>query len=358
MRYIDEPALVDIALGATVLGAGGGGDPYIGQLMAREQIRAHGDAPLVELNELADDSRICFVAAIGAPGVLIEKLPRVQEAVSAVQALENFLGARFTHIAPIEAGGLNAVVPFSALSLGLPIVDADGMGRAFPALELVTPTLYGGTATPLSMTDEHGNAVVLTASSNQWAETLMRATTVASGCCNMTALYPMTGKQAKEWLIPGVITLAEDLGRLVRSARADHRSAADAVVTHRGGRILLEGKVTAVQRANSGGFTLGTVTLQGLDGWQGQEMTIHFQNENIVALRNGELVATVPDLIVMMTSDSGQPITAEEVKFGYRLCVLGLPCDHRWRTERGLALTGPRAFGYDADFRPVEEAEH
>ncbi|MBF6271588.1 DUF917 domain-containing protein [Nocardia farcinica] len=356
MRYIDETALDDIALGATILGAGGGGDPYVGRLLAREQIRVHGDAPLVALDSLTDDDQLCFVAAMGAPGVLVEKLPRVDEAISAVRALEKYLGAPFTHIAPIEAGGLNAVVPFSALALGLPIVDADGMGRAFPALEHVTPTLHGGSATPLSMTDEHGNAMVLTTTTNQWSETLMRATTVASGCCNMMALYPMTGAQAKQWLIPGVLTLAEDLGRLVRTARAEHRSAAEAVVRHRGGVILFDGKVVAVDRANTGGFTLGSVTLEGHADWQGQEMTIRFQNENIVAIRDGEIVATVPDIIMLMTSDSGQPITAEEVKFGYRLSVLGLPCDERWRTEAGIALTGPRAFGYDADFRPVEAA--
>ncbi|MFC9841031.1 DUF917 domain-containing protein [Rhodococcus sp. NPDC127530] len=354
MRYIDEAALDDIALGATILGAGGGGDPYVGTLLAREQIRTHGNAPLVELDSLDDDAQLCFVAVMGAPGVLIEKLPRVTEAVSALRALETYLGRPFTHIAPIEAGGVNALVPFSALSAGLPIVDADGMGRAFPSLEHVTPTLHGGAATPLSMADEHGNAMVLTTRTNQWSETLMRAATVASGCCNMIALYPMTGAQAKAWLIPGVITLAEELGRLVRTARAEHRSPADAVVAYRGGRTLFEGKVTAVNRSNTDGWTLGSVDLQGIGDWDGHEMTVRFQNENIVAQRDGEIVATVPDLIMLMTTDSGQPITAEEVKFGYRLSVLGIPCDHRWRTDAGLALTGPRAFGYDTDFRPVE----
>ncbi len=242
--------------------------------------------------------------------------------------------------------------------MGLPIVDADGMGRAFPSLEHVIPTLHGGAATPLAMTDEHGNAVVLTTQTNDWCEALMRAATVASGCAVTVALYPMTGKQARERLIPGVISLAENLGRVVRDARTEHRSAADAVVAYRGGRTLLEGKVTGIRRTNADGFTLGSVDLQGLGSWTGHEMTIEFQNENIVAIRDGQVVASVPDLIVCMTTDSGHPVPAEEVKYGYRLSVLGLPCDHRWRTPAGLALVGPRAFGYDTDFEPVEALSH
>ena len=42
----------------------------------------------------------------------------------------------------IEAGGLNSTIPFvAAAKLGLPIVDGDAMGRAFPELQMVSFTL-------------------------------------------------------------------------------------------------------------------------------------------------------------------------------------------------------------------------
>jgi hypothetical protein len=34
--------------------------------------------------------------------------------------------------------------------------------------------------------------------------------------------------------------------------------------------------------------------------------------------------------------------------------VLAFPCDPIWRTDAGLALAGPRAFGYDIDYVSVE----
>ena len=39
IRLIDVAGLDDIATGGAILGTGGGGDPYIGKLMAQEAIR-------------------------------------------------------------------------------------------------------------------------------------------------------------------------------------------------------------------------------------------------------------------------------------------------------------------------------
>lgn len=38
MRYLDQAAIEHIAIGAAFLGTGGGGDPYIGKLMALSAI--------------------------------------------------------------------------------------------------------------------------------------------------------------------------------------------------------------------------------------------------------------------------------------------------------------------------------
>ena len=100
---------------------------------------------------------------------------------------------------------------------------------------------------------------------------------------------------------------------------------------------------------------MGTATLSGLDDYSGRTMTLHFQNENLAAERDGVVIATSPDLIMAMEIDTGEPIPAEEIRYGYRVAVIGLPADPHWRTEAGIELSGPRRFGYDMDYRPVEE---
>ena len=77
------------------------------------------------------------------------------------------------------------------------------MGRAFPELQMCTPTLYGVTATPMAIADEKGNSRdhqhrSTTAGPRRLARTL----TIDMGCSAMIAIYPMTGKQVKETVRP------------------------------------------------------------------------------------------------------------------------------------------------------------
>lgn len=162
MRSLDEHGLGDMACGAAILGAGGGGDPYVGELIAREAIRAHGPVEVVALDELPDDALCCFCFLVGSPNVMVEKLPSARALAEAVRALERYAGRAITHLVSIEMGGLNSVTPVGAAALlGLPLVDADGMGRAFPSVGMVTPTLHGIGAVPVTMVDERGAVVTV-----------------------------------------------------------------------------------------------------------------------------------------------------------------------------------------------------
>ncbi len=85
-------------------------------------------------------------------------------------------------------------------------------------------------------------------------------------------------------------------------------------------------------------------------GFIESEHTVH-----AVAVRDGEIVASTPDLIIVLDAETGEPITTENLRYGFRVVVLGLPCDARWRSEAGLKLVGPGYFGYDVPYVPVEE---
>jgi len=346
MRLLDAQAITDIALGSSILGAG--------RLLAQQSVGDRGPVRLVTAAEVHNEAAICFVAGMGAPGVLVEKLPRSNEIVAALRALERATGTQMTHICPVEAGGLNALIPFvAAAESGLPMLDADGMGRAFPRLDLVTPTLYGGTSCPMAMVDEHGNEVILRAASNAWAELIARAAVVASGCITMVACNVMSGTQAKRWLVHGVLTLAEQIGALVRAQQAGGGDAVAALVAHHRAVVLHRGTIRAVERRTEAGWTMGTARSRGADEFTGTDLELDFQNEHLVARLDDAIVATVPDLIMVLSADSAEPIPAELLHFGQRVVVLAMPCDPHWHSSAGLALAGPRAFGYDIDFRPV-----
>ena len=108
-------------------------------------------------------------------------------------------------------------------------------------------------------------------------------------------------------------------------------------------------------RRTEAGFAKGDAFIDGIDMYGGKKLKISFQNEHLAATIDGEVVVSLPDLITILDIDTGEPITTEAMRYGYRVAVIGIPCDKRWRSEKGLELVGPRYFGYDMDYVPVEE---
>jgi uncharacterized protein len=348
MREVGAAELRDLARGAAVLGTGGGGDPYIGRLLAEHAIEEHGPVELVGIDEVDADALVVPSAMMGAPTVMIEKLPRGDEAASAFRALEAALGRPATHTVSIEAGGLNSTTPFAtAAVLGLPVVDGDGMGRAFPEVQMVLPTLIGIDAAPMALADEKGNSVVLRTVDNHWAERLARSATVDMGCTAMIAVYALDGARLDEALVPGTLSLCEELGWLIREERAAHGDPVGAVVARLGGRELGRGKVVDVARRTEGGFARGEARIEG-----DASLRLSFQNEHLLARSGEDVLASTPDLICVLDGESGEPVTTEGLRYGQRVSVIGAPCDPRWRSPEGLELVGPKVFGYDCDYVP------
>jgi uncharacterized protein len=356
LRRIGEAELDDLARGAAILGTGGGGNPYIGTLLAKQAIREHGTVELVGVDEVPDEALVVPTAMMGAPTVMVEKLPRGDEIIRAFEVLEEYLGRQITHTVSIEAGGLNSTTPFQvAARLGISLVDADGMGRAFPEIQMVTPTMYGVSATPMALADEKGNTALLETIDNRWTERFARSITVDMGCTAMIALYSLSGREVKEAMVPGTLSLAEELGRILREARAVHADPLQAILDRLRGYRIFGGKVTDVERRTEAGFARGEARIAGVDADLNRVLTIRFQNEHLVALCDGEVLASVPDLITVLEAETAEPITTEELRYGLRVSVIAAPCDPRWRGDAGLALAGPRYFGYEIDYMPVEE---
>src|SRR3954447_2419824 len=104
MREIGTAPLDDIARGAAILGSGGGGDPYIGRLLAQQATRAYGPVTVVDIAEVPADATVVAVSSMGAPTVSVERIPAGTEEVTALRALEAFMGRPATHLMPIEIG--------------------------------------------------------------------------------------------------------------------------------------------------------------------------------------------------------------------------------------------------------------
>jgi hypothetical protein len=352
-RLLDPPALRALARGCAILGAGGGGDPHIGLLQALQSAEDHGPASLVDLDDLPDDALVMPCGMIGAPTVHIEKIENGDEGERLRAHLEHVTGRQVAALMAAEIGGSNGLLPIAwAARIGLPVADADGMGRAFPEVPQVTMHLAGISPSPGVMTDERGNLIVFRTLSGQWMERLARAATVEFGGAAASTEYTMTAAEARGATVRGSVSLAIRIGQVLAAAEGDPVAALTAATS---GYQLVTGKVSDVERRTTRGFVRGSVVVEGLGDDAGRLIRLELQNENLVALEQGRVLASVPDLITVIDSETADAVATERVRYGQRVTVIAMPCDPVWRSSRGLAAAGPRAFGYEFDYVPVED---
>jgi len=355
LREIEPDELEPLATGAWILGAGGGGSPYCGYLNIKKLYEEGVRVRLMAPADLADDDLVAVVSNMGAPLVGQERLADPAFAARPVRMMEDHLGRKFRAVMSVEIGGGNAIQPLLVAAVtGLPVVDADAMGRAFPEAQMTSFAICDLRPYPLALADIRDNEVIIPrAASWKWMERLSRKACSEVGSIAATAKAPRTGKEVKACAILHTTTQAVAIGRAVRAARRAHRDPTEAVLDHQGGRLLFRGKVQDMARRTTEGFLRGRAEFLGLDEFRDRRFSLDFQNEWLIGRLDGRPVVTVPDIVCVMDTHSGEAIGTEVLRYGQRVTIIALPAPAILSTPAGLRYVGPRAFGYDLDFRSV-----
>lgn len=343
----------ELAAGCALLGSGGGGETYIFQLVLRDLLTTRGAVRVIAPEQLPPEAQVVNVGFVGAPLVLTEKLFCETEVTLALHAMSRRLGRRIDAVMAAEMAGANGLSAFIAASLlGVPVVDADGMGRAFPRSDQISYAILGRSASPTLVSNEHGDVACLETRDNARMEHLVRALSVAAGSKCFSVDYPLLGSEVQAYAVLGTVSLAVRLGRAIQRARATHEEPvaalreADVTVQQIG-----EGKVTSCWNETRDGFGFGTVTLESQP--TGEPLTVQFQNEFLLARQGERVLATTPDIISFVEAETLGTITSDSVKYGQRVRVLAIQAPPLMRSPAALRLVGPRAFGLDCDYRPI-----
>ncbi|CAF1326807.1 unnamed protein product [Rotaria sp. Silwood1] len=345
---IDTIDIEYIAYGTAILGCGGGGESYHCKLWCLDVLRESKNKMRVVSPSYFSSSSdlIVNVGFMGAPTVSHELLPNGHECLEALNVIEKYLSKKIVGIYSAEIGGANGLMGLLvAASKQILCIDGDSMGRAFPCLTQFLPFIHGLPATPSCLCDVRGETVLCTddmVSTAQELEDFFRKECTKRGLCVGVTLPPITGKDLQKNILHHSLSRAWFLGEAKFNNRID---AIQAVARAGHGRVLIsDGKVINVERQTTGGFVRGHVFIET----SGRILIIDFQNENLIArFDNGEIVASVPDLITLIEEDSAEPIATEIIKYGYRVSVLVLPAPVPLTTPQALQYVGLQAFGYD-----------
>jgi DUF917 family protein len=340
-------ALSHLRGGAKVLGSGGGGDVFSASLMVHQALEDHGPIPIVSLDELPDDAQLATVAVIGAPTVMMEKIPSGRQLKAVMDALIDHLGHPIDAVLPIVVGGMNTFIPLAlAAELSLPCVDADGMRRTLQQVDMTTFTLGGIAASPMSEGDEKGNIILFDTVSNKVAAELARRSAMSLGLACVLASYPMTAAQAKSAAVRNSLSYCLEVGTLLEAVQHNPSDAWPEFLHRTGARIIYDGRIMAVDRQTTYGFARGSFTIEALADTS-STLRIEAQNEFLLAIEDGQVVITPPDLICVLDLDNAEPLGTDDLVCDQRVRVLALPSAPEWRRPGALGLVGPQAFGYN-----------
>jgi DUF917 family protein len=169
----------------------------------------------------------------------------------------------------------------------------------------------------------------------------------------------MTGRQAKEAVVPGTISGALDLGRQVLAARDEGRDPVQAVAAALGGVLLFAGKVASLAEEEKMGFYFTVATLAGTGEWTDQAARLVIKNETMLLTVNDQVKAIFPDLVCLLEPDTGRGVMSVEVRVGTPLALVGLPCHPRLRqaarSEVGARAFSPARYGHpELTYQPIE----
>ena len=276
LREITADDIELLAIGAWILGTGGGGSPYLGLLNMRRLYAEGHRVTLMQPDELDDDDWVAAVSNMGAPLVGQERLTDSRTIARAVRSWR-ITRASFRGIMALEIGGGNSIQPLMAAAhLTRPVIDADMMGRAYPEAQMTSVAVGDLTPYPLTTVDVRGlEAIVDKVPTWKWMERVSRKICVEYGSIASTCKAPRTGREVKEWGIHGTTTKAIAIGQAVREAQCTHDDPIAAILSvSRASSLPGQGDRRRAPRDR--GLPARACDFEGSDEWRGATMRHRF----------------------------------------------------------------------------------
>lgn len=360
----------DLLQGCLFMGTGGGGSPSWGRAMFKQALEDGIALEWVDVDDIPDD--VWTVTPYGMGSIAPVKQETLDEIerigledklgygsmAEAVKELEEYLGKPIGCLVAAELGAGNTPAPLvTGARLGIPVVDGDYAGRAIPDEMQGTPYLYGKHSWPFASVDKWGNIAIVKYTVNpHMLERIGKMLAVAAYGSTTMAATPLPADEMKAILVRDTLTKSLALGRAMREAREQGDDPIDAVLEVTGGWRLFEGVVSGKDWEDRGGYMFGTTHIQGTGDYEGRTLDVWFKNENHVTWLDGEPWICSPDIVTLAYKETGEGTTNTLIKKGDHVAAVGIKGLEAFRTEFGLnEAAGPRYFGFDIEYVPIEE---
>lgn len=366
LRTLSEQNLIDILIGSCIQSTRNcDPSPFITEVKAA---LAEGKVfRTIAVDNVPENGMVVAVQGIGGGGPWqnvidrttkqgLEKIDDPRRAT--VDLFEEFTGKDVAALVRSEAAGATATALLLGADMGIPTLDGGITGRAVPEVQQSIPWINGMASVPTAIITPWGDQIVIKHAIDEYrVEDLSRAIAVASGGDAWITMTPMSGEQLERGILKGNLSEAETYGRTVREAREAGKDPIDAMVKVSGGYKLFEGVVTKAVTKGERGFNWVEAEFEGVEEFEGRKYRVYVKNENIVGWLDEELNAMAPDYIYNLDPDTGEStlgVGYGGYVVGEKVAMIGVKAPAPWRSKKGIELIGPRHFGFDFDYIPIE----
>lgn len=354
---IDRTSVEPLSFGAAAMAGGGGGDLYQLRAMLDDLLEDGATAQLVTVDEMSETDEAAPFALIGTPYALSESLLNRAQAPH-VFGSAHLRARRPDVIMPYETSGVNLLYPLAvSVALSVPILDADLVGQG--ALNLDTTILQLDEIDPISfiLCDSYLRSVVVTKIGDLSIERSLRPiVTDAMGSIATLSTSSLSQAFLRAHACRGSVSRCLELGELLAAAAGADAEQLQNSLVDVGGRLLESGRISErIASRDAHGARHVVTVAPSRSGGAG--LRIELRDKYHLAVQSGLIVASMPDIIVVLSAMTGRPLSTEEAIPGKDVHVIALPSETRWISERGLAMAGPRAAGYNVDYVGFRDAE-
>ena len=330
----DYDKLVDVIYGATFFGAGGGGSISNGMDLLNT-FPKDVELKVYPLSEMEVDEYSVMAAGLGSPLAMKEKGfgPEAISVVKGMMKVAEDAGKKVAYVYSGEQGGFNTMVPiYAALHAGLPLLDLDGNGRAVPELNTGLAPINNIPIDPLVLANSNGDLVVghpKNPLDSVACETIARSICMAYGMSVGFSTWMMSKADHEKASAIGQISRDQQVGAILRSNATTKDNLSQKLeeigVKH---KVFTAGKISKIDVSVENGFDFGKTIITGDDG---KLYKIDFKNENLI-IRDAQdsALLVVPELIILLDTDTMKPLTNADTKEGQNVMLLGVRAPQRW----------------------------
>ena len=309
----------------------------------------NGPVPLLRVESVAPETPCVSVCVLGSGSAMADLPPAGDEFEAAVRRIERLEQITFGAIYPLAAATISALVAVvTAAQLGVPLLDADGMGRTFALIHHTAMHLAGVSPTPLAAVGPTGESVLVEVPSGPRADRMLRANVDTVGGWAALAAYPTTAGVLRRAALPGTVSRIANVGRLLLE-----RTDPDLLVTRLGAitgcRRLARGRIVELEHlSRPSDVTIpahpSSLVVEEIGDLQ-RQLRIELRSEIVAVFADGALIAGAPDLMCLLDVSRGTLATLDSLEPGDLVDVLVTPADAIWYSPEGMRMVGMMSHG-------------